>query len=150
MGQKNRSLALLFFYAALLRRSAAGEIYFWKSAALYVYLFIFRKRFFDFWTAVAYSRFHQDLMQRMITLIGCLKLDQGDTSTRHSEIFSLHVIRSVTVAVMEVLCCSEVTTSLQQSTAYQQTVDPVESRYDFEKQNIERIKKRSGHHEQDT
>lgn len=66
MGQKNRSLALLFFYAALLRRSAAGEIYFWKS------------------------------------------------------------------------------------TAYQQTVDPVESRYDFEKQNIERIKKRSGHHEQDT
>ena len=113
---------------------------FWKSAALYVYLFIFRKRFFDFWTAVAYFRFHQDLMQRMITLIGCPKLDQGDTSTRHSEIFSLHVIRSVTVAVMEVLCCSEVTTSLQQSTAYQQTVDPVESRYDFEKQNVERIK----------
>ena len=115
MGQKNRSLALLFFYAALLRRSAAGEIYFWKSAALYVYLFIFRKRFFDFWTAVAYSRFHQDLMQRMITLIGCPKLDQGDTSTRHSEIFSLHVIRSVTVAVMEVLCCSEVTTSLEKA-----------------------------------
>ncbi len=89
-------------------------------------------------------------MQRMITLIGCPKLDQGDTSTQHAEIFSLHAIRSVTVAVMEVLCCSEVTTSLQQSTAYQQTVDPVESRYDFEKQNIERIKKRSGHHEQDT
>ena len=115
MEQKNRSLALLFFYAALLRRSAAGEIYFWKSAALYVYLFIFRKRFFDFWTAVAYSRFHQDLMQRMITLIGCPKLDQGDTSTRHSEIFSLHAIRSVTVAVMEVPCCGEVTTSLEKA-----------------------------------
>lgn len=66
-------------------------------------------------TAVAYAHFHQHLMQGKITLIGCPKLDQYDYSAKLSEIFSLHAIRSVTVAVMEVPCCSAMTASLEKA-----------------------------------
>jgi len=56
--------------------------------------------------AYAYGNFHKDFIKNKITLIGCPKLDDTDYSEKLSEIIKNNDIKSVTVARMEVPCCS--------------------------------------------
>lgn len=56
--------------------------------------------------AYAYGDFHNQFLQGRIVLIGCPKLDSGDYAEKLTEIFRNNNIRSVTVARMEVPCCS--------------------------------------------
>lgn len=58
----------------------------------------------------AYGGFHQDFLQGKTLIIFCPKLDADldEYIEKLSEIFTQHVIRSVTVIHMEVPCCSGV------------------------------------------
>lgn len=58
----------------------------------------------------AYAGFHQDLLRGRIVIIFCPKLDSDIEGyiDKLAEIFSIHAIRSITVAHMEVPCCSGV------------------------------------------
>ena len=56
-------------------------------------------------SAYAYGNFHGDYMRNRITIIGCLKLDDGDYSEKLTAILKTNDIKSVTVARMEVPCC---------------------------------------------
>jgi len=56
--------------------------------------------------AYAYGGFHEEYMRNKITIIGCPKLDDGDYSEKLTEILKQNEIKSVTVARMEVPCCS--------------------------------------------
>jgi hypothetical protein len=55
--------------------------------------------------AYAHGNFHNEFMQRRITLIGCPKLDNVDYSEKLTEIISKNNIKSITVVRMEVPCC---------------------------------------------
>ena len=55
--------------------------------------------------AYAYAGFHNKFMHNKITIIGCPKLDDGDYSTKLTEIIRQNEIKSVTVVRMEVPCC---------------------------------------------
>jgi len=57
-------------------------------------------------TAYAYGNFHSEYMKNAITIIGCPKLDDGDYSEKLTAILTENEIKSVTVARMEVPCCS--------------------------------------------
>ncbi len=69
--------------------------------------------------AYAYGNFHNDFIRKHITLIGCPKLDMVDYTEKLTAIISNNNIKSVTVARMEVPCCSgienAVKNALQQS-----------------------------------
>jgi NAD-dependent dihydropyrimidine dehydrogenase PreA subunit len=69
--------------------------------------------------AYAYGDFHRDYMRGKVTLIGCPKLDEGDYAEKLTNILLHNDIRSVTVARMEVPCCTgienAVKTALQKS-----------------------------------
>ena len=58
----------------------------------------------------AYAGFHQDLLRGRVAIIFCPKLDADIEGyiAKLAEIFSLHAIRSITVAHMEVPCCGGV------------------------------------------
>lgn len=56
-------------------------------------------------TAYAYAGFHREILKDRVTLIGCLKLDAIDYSTKLTEIVRNNNIRSVTIVRMEVPCC---------------------------------------------
>ena len=58
----------------------------------------------------AYAGFHSDLLRGRIVIIFCPKLDPDIEGyvRKLAEIFSRHAIRSITVAHMEVPCCSGV------------------------------------------
>ena len=56
--------------------------------------------------AYAYGSFHNDYMKKRITIIGCPKLDEGDYSEKLTHILKTNEIKSVTIARMEVPCCS--------------------------------------------
>lgn len=59
-------------------------------------------------TPVAYPRFHRDFIEGKTVLVGCPKFDDADDyADRFSEIFKTAGIRSVTIVVMEVPCCSK-------------------------------------------
>ncbi len=55
--------------------------------------------------AFAHGSFHQTFMKGRVTLIGCPKLDEGDYAVKLAQLITMHNIRSVTVARMEVPCC---------------------------------------------
>ncbi len=57
-------------------------------------------------TAFACGAFHDKLMKGRVTLIGCPKLDDTDYSEKLTHILMNNDIKSVTVARMEVPCCS--------------------------------------------
>ncbi|MCL2287992.1 MAG: 4Fe-4S binding protein [Candidatus Bathyarchaeota archaeon] len=57
-------------------------------------------------TAFAYGNFHNKCMKNKITIIGCPKLDNSDYSEKLAAIFQTNNIKSVTIARMEVPCCS--------------------------------------------
>lgn len=67
-------------------------------------------------TAVAYPGFHQDLLAGRTVLMGCPKFDDGeDYIQRLADIFRQAGIRGVTVAVMEVPCCSKMPVIVRQA-----------------------------------
>lgn len=57
-------------------------------------------------TAYAYANFHADFMRGRVTLVGCPKLDGIDYAGKLAEIMRANDVRSITVARMEVPCCS--------------------------------------------
>lgn len=57
-------------------------------------------------TAYAYGSFHNDFIKDKITLIGCPKLDDTDYSKKLTEILTTNNIKTITVARMEVPCCT--------------------------------------------
>lgn len=56
--------------------------------------------------AYAYGNFHAEYMRDKVTIIGCPKLDEGDYAEKLTAILAQNEVRSVTVARMEVPCCS--------------------------------------------
>lgn len=58
-------------------------------------------------TPFAYPDFHRDFIEGRVVLVGCPKFDEADAYVdRFAEMFQQAGIRSVTVVVMEVPCCS--------------------------------------------
>ena len=57
-------------------------------------------------SAYAYGNFHNDYMRNKITIIGCPKLDEGNYAEKLTAILKTNNIKSVTVARMEVPCCT--------------------------------------------
>ncbi|OWZ84889.1 4Fe-4S binding protein [Natranaerobius trueperi] len=56
---------------------------------------------------VAYPEFHRKLLKGKSVAIGCPKLDEADAYIEKlAQIFTVNDIKSVTVAIMEVPCCS--------------------------------------------
>jgi len=68
----------------------------------------------------AYSSvtFHQQYMKGKITIIGCPKLDNVDYTEKLAEIIARNDIKSVTVARMEVPCCSGIEYAAQSAVKY--------------------------------
>lgn len=59
-------------------------------------------------TPAAYPAFHRDLLKGKVLMIGCPKFDDTDEYVdRFTQIFATADIRSITVAIMEVPCCSK-------------------------------------------
>ncbi len=56
--------------------------------------------------AYAYANFHKDFMNGKVVVIGCPKLDDADYVEKLTNILTINNIKSVTVARMEVPCCS--------------------------------------------
>ena len=67
-------------------------------------------------TAFACGSFHADYMRDRVTLIGCPKLDGIDYSEKLAEIFNGNDIASITVARMEVPCCSGIEAAARKAT----------------------------------
>ena len=58
-------------------------------------------------TAVAFPRLHRDLMKGKVVMMGCPKFDDvHEYIEKFADIFKIAGIKSVTVVVMEVPCCS--------------------------------------------
>jgi hypothetical protein len=56
---------------------------------------------------VAYGRFHQDFLQGRAVMVGCPKFDDAQEYVeRFADIFAHAAVRSVTIVVMQVPCCS--------------------------------------------
>lgn len=66
-------------------------------------------------TAFAYGNFHNEFIRKHITLIGCPKLDEGDYTEKLTQIIANNNIKSVTVARMEVPCCSGIENAVKQA-----------------------------------
>ncbi len=66
-------------------------------------------------TAFAYGNFHNEFIRNHITLIGCPKLDEGDYSEKLTAIIANNHIKSVTVARMEVPCCSGIENAVKKA-----------------------------------
>lgn len=59
-------------------------------------------------TSAAYPAFHEDLLKGKVLMIGCPKFDDtAEYIDRFTQIFAVADIQSVTVAIMEVPCCSK-------------------------------------------
>jgi hypothetical protein len=59
-------------------------------------------------TPVAYPAFHNDFLKGKAVLIGCPKFDDTEAYiAKFSEIFKNAGVKSVTVLIMEVPCCSK-------------------------------------------
>lgn len=59
-------------------------------------------------TAVAYPDFHKDLLKGRVVMMGCPKFDNTEEYVdKFTQVFTTANIRSVTIAVMEVPCCSK-------------------------------------------
>lgn len=67
--------------------------------------------------AYAYASFHEKFMRGKVTLIGCPKLDMGDYADKLEAIFAENDIQSVTVARMEVPCCSGLSSAVSRALA---------------------------------
>lgn len=58
-------------------------------------------------TAYAYANFHRDFLANKVVMVGCPKFDDGDSYVqKFAEIFATAQLKSVTLVIMEVPCCS--------------------------------------------
>ncbi len=56
---------------------------------------------------IAYASFHQDFLQDKVVMMGCPKFDDKDAYVdKFAQIFAANTIKSITVLIMEVPCCS--------------------------------------------
>lgn len=65
--------------------------------------------------AYAYGNFHNRFIRGRVTLIGCPKLDEGDSSEKLAEILRKNDVRSVTVVRMEVPCCGGIENAVKRA-----------------------------------
>jgi Fe-S-cluster-containing hydrogenase component 2 len=78
-------------------------------------------------TPFAYPDFHRDFLQGKVVLIGCPKFDDVPQYVqRFAEIFAAAGIKSVTVLVMEVPCCSALPMIVRKGMAAAGKVIPME------------------------
>ncbi len=66
-------------------------------------------------TAFTYGNFHNEFIRNHVTLIGCPKLDEGDYAEKLTAIIANNNIKSVTVARMEVPCCSGIENAVKRA-----------------------------------
>ncbi len=67
-------------------------------------------------TPFAYANFHQDYLKGKAVMIGCPKLDDGEAYIqKFTDIFNTAEIKSITVLVMEVPCCSALPVMIQRA-----------------------------------
>ncbi len=75
----------------------------------------------------AYADFHKDLLKNKALLIACPKLDDGQAYiNKLSQMFSQGEIRSLSVAIMEVPCCSSLVAIVRQALANSGVTIPLE------------------------
>jgi Pyruvate/2-oxoacid:ferredoxin oxidoreductase delta subunit len=59
-------------------------------------------------TPIAYPNFHEDFLKGRVVMMGCPKFDDIDEyATKFADIFRVANIKSVTIVIMEVPCCSK-------------------------------------------
>lgn len=75
--------------------------------------------------AFAHGAFHQTFMKGRVTLIGCPKLDEGDYAAKLTQLITMHNIRSVTVARMEVPCCGGLDNAVKRAIAASGKIVPM-------------------------
>ncbi len=75
--------------------------------------------------AFAHGSFHQTFMKGRVTLIGCPKLDEGDYAVKLAQLITMHNIRSVTVARMEVPCCGGLDNAVKRAIAASGKIVPM-------------------------
>lgn len=67
-------------------------------------------------TPVAYPNFHQDFLKGRVVMIGCPKFDEKEEYIqKFADIFRTAHIKSVTVLIMEVPCCSGLPTIVKKA-----------------------------------
>jgi ferredoxin len=65
---------------------------------------------------LAYPRFHEELLPNRVVMVGCPKFDDAESYVqKFAEIFKVAGIRSITIARMEVPCCSSMRTIIDQA-----------------------------------
>ncbi|MEI6153732.1 MAG: 4Fe-4S binding protein [Deltaproteobacteria bacterium] len=78
-------------------------------------------------TPVAYPAFHTDFLKGKTVLMGCPKFDDTEEYiNKFSEIFRIADIKSITVLIMEVPCCSKMPLLVQQGMALAGKTYPME------------------------
>ena len=79
-------------------------------------------------TTVACANFHRDYLKGKVVLMGCPKFDDGEAYIqKFIDIFNTAEIKSVTVLVMEVPCCSGLPTMIQRAMTAAQKKIPMET-----------------------
>ena len=69
-------------------------------------------------TALAYPNLHEDLLKGRVVMMGCPKFDNAEEYVdKFTQVFTAANIRSVTIAVMEVPCCSKMPVIVEQALA---------------------------------
>lgn len=78
-------------------------------------------------TTVAYANFHRDYLKGKVVMIGCPKFDDGEAYIqKFTDIFKAVEIKSITVLVMEVPCCSGLPVMIQRAMAAAKREIPLE------------------------
>jgi len=78
-------------------------------------------------TSVACPNFHEDLLKGRAVMMGCPKFDDtGEYIDKFMQIFSTANVKSVTIAIMEVPCCSKMPMIVEQAMKQAGVKIPVE------------------------
>lgn len=78
-------------------------------------------------TPIAYPGFHEDLLKGKAVMMGCPKFDDSEEYVdKFTQIFSTADIRSITIAVMEVPCCSKMPVIVERALAQSGKKIPLE------------------------
>ncbi len=79
-------------------------------------------------TTVACANFHQDYLKGKVVMIGCPKFDDGEAYIqKFTDIFKAVEIKSITVLIMEVPCCSGLPAMIQRAMAVAEKTIPMET-----------------------
>ena len=75
---------------------------------------------------VAYPDFHRNLLSGKVVMVGCPKFDEAESAiAKFAEIFASSGIKSITMAIMEVPCCSNMRHIVSQALSRSGTAIPV-------------------------